>query len=223
MKCRPLIWLVLLLMACTACSQAEETIQPTETPTQEPTSTSTATTPPTMTLTSTQTSTPTLVPTPVGEIIKEPLLRFSFFGPVDYEINSYIFRRSYFVATIFQKTTHWTNAIILNDMDITDQGSMSLELVLSTWLVNLDIFDATAEDTGEIYSININQYEAVAIDFSGETNSYPIKGQIIGYQPDDNHIMVGIAWIDVSDDPDIWDNQGVYLFEYVLESVKFEE
>jgi len=223
MKFKSLIYVLFVLIAGSACNAIQESPLPSDTPPHTATTTSTATSTPTLTPTSTQTPKPTLVPTPVGEIIKEPLLRFSFFGPVDYEINSYIFRRSYFVATIYQKTTHWTNAIILIDMDITDQGSLPLELAISTSLVNLDIFDATAEDTGEIYSMNINQYEAVAIDFSGETKSYPIKGQIIGYQPDDNHIMVGISWIDISTDPDIWENQGIYLFDYIVKSVRFED
>jgi len=223
MKIRPLIWLVLLLIICSACSQVEETLPPTETPTKEPTSTSTATLAPTLTPTSTQTSTPTRVPIPDGQIHNEEVLRFSFFGPYDYSVNTGIYLYDYSFAAIYQKTTYWTKSIILIDVDTTDFGTVPIEFVLSTILQNLDFFEATANETGDIVPVTINQYEGVAANFSGETNGFPIKGQSVAFQTDENHVMVGISWFDISEDPDIWDNEGVYIFEYVLESVKFEE
>lgn len=223
MKNRPLIWLALLLIVCSACSPAEEPIPPTETPTQEPTSTSTATTTPTMTPTATQTSTPTRIPIPDGQIHSEEVLRFSFFAPYDYSVNTGIYLYDYSFAAIYQKTTHWTRAIILLDVDTTDLGSVPIEFVLSTMLSNLDFFEATAEETGEITPIMINDYDAVSADFTGETKGFPIKGQSVAYRTDENHVMVGIGWFDVSEGPNIWDYHGVDLFQYVLESIQFEE
>lgn len=222
MKFKSLIYVLFVLTAGSACNAIQESPQPLDTPTLEMTMTSTATTAPTITPTSTQTPTPTLVSTPEGQIVTDPLLRFSFFWPSNYEINAFIYRQTYSYATIYQKTTHWTKAIILLDLDITDQGSLPLDLILSTTLVNLDFFNATAEETGEIVPMSINQYEAAAIDFTGKTNGYPIQGQIIGFQSDNNHVFVGISWFDISTDPNIWENQGKHLFEYVLHSVSFE-
>ena len=179
MKIRRIIWLAALLIICSACSPAEETIPPSETPIPEPTSTSTSTsTPtstPTMTSIPTQTVTPTRMPLPEGQIHSEEVLRFSFFAPYDYSVISGNYLYDYSFAAIYQKITHWERAIILIDVDTSDLGAVPVEFVLSTTLSNLDFFEATAEETGEITQIMINDYEAVSADFTGETKGFPIK------------------------------------------------
>jgi hypothetical protein len=220
MKILSLSCVLLVLTACSAYTAIQEPAQPLDAPTQEVTIIHTSTSTPT--LTPTQTLTPTTMPTPEGQTVSESLLRFSFFGPADHEIISGIYRQYYSFAAIYQKTTHWDKAIILIDVDISNQGNLPIELVLSTLLVNLDYFNATVEETGEFSSLTINDYEAIAVDFTGETIGYPIQGRSVVFQPDENHIFVGISWNDISTDTDIWANQGIHLFDYVIHSVSFE-
>ena len=213
---------ILLTSACGSMLESPVSIDaPTEANTVLPTKTASPTPLPTLTSTRTPTSTATPFPKPEGESVSDPLLNFNFFGPADYEISSGIYRRDYAFAAIYQKTTHWTNAMILIDMDVSDQPDLPLSLILATALTNLDFFNAAAEETGEPYPIEINLYEAVAVDFTGETQGVSIQGQIIGFEPDPDRVFLGIAWSDIAKDPDSWENYGAHLFQFVLQSVRF--
>ena len=228
MKRKWIIFLFLMLIVVSACDSDVEssshkdkpTDVVTKTLTKSPSPTLTPTATPTTTPIPTITSTPTIFPTPEGEMISDTVVDFSFFIPVEYESISGIYRRSYSFAAIYHEDQHWTKAIVLMDIDKTDQEDLPLSFYLLTCLDNLDYFNATVQESGVPYNIDFNPYTTLAADFTGYTEGYPIQGQIIGYEPDDESVVVGISWFDISEDPEIWENEGIFLFRYVLDSIK---
>jgi hypothetical protein len=223
MKKNLMLIVFFLLGVCTACTSAQTAAQHTVPPTTAASSTPTPTATITPTLTPTQTLTPTPFPTPQGELVANPMGDFSFLLPSGFELNTGIYRYLYSFASIFQGEDYWQKAIILIDMDISDQPALLLSVYLLLALENLDYFNAAAENIGEPFDLMINEYDAQAINFSGNTQGIPIQGQIIGYEISDDHLMVGVSWADVSVDPEAWNNEGVYLFGYVMESVVIGE
>jgi hypothetical protein len=225
-----LITIFLMLIALSACDSNKELSlvkdQPTqvkqETLTSSPSPTLKLTATPTKTLTTTPTvtSTSTIFPTPAGEMVSDTVVDFSFFVPENYKNISGIYRRSYSFAAIYQEDQHWIKAIVLMDIDKKDQDDLPLSFYLLTSLDNLEYFNATVKESGVPYSIDINSYKTLTADFTGLSEGHPIQGQIIGYEPDDESVIVGISWFDVSEDPKIWEHEGIFLFRYVFDSIE---
>ncbi len=223
MKIKFMLVALLLAGICSACHPAQNTVQNTGNAasalTSTPSFTPSPTITPTVTPTPTRTLTPTPFPTPKGEFVANPMGNFSFLLPDGFELNTGIYRYLYSFASIFQGEEYWNKAIILIEMDVSDQPALPLPIFLLLALENLDYFNASAEDVGEPYDLTINDHAAQAIDFTGSTKGTPVQGQIIGYEIRDGHIMVGVSWADVSADSGAWESEGVYLFRYVMESV----
>jgi hypothetical protein len=176
-----------MLIAVSACNSDVGSPLPTDKPTDvikktlsnSPSPASTRTAIPTKTPTTrpTVTSTPTIFPTPDGEIVSDTVVDFSFFVPYGYENISGIYRKSYSFAAIYQKEQHWTKAIVLMDIDKTDQDDLPLSFYLITCLDNLDYFNATAQESGVPYNIDINPFTTLAADFTGFSEGDPIRGR----------------------------------------------
>ena len=128
MKRKWVITIFLMLIALSACQSnkelslskdqppddKQETITSSPSPTLEPTATPTKT----LTKTPTVTLTPTIFPTPVGEIISDTVVDFSFFVPENYENISGIYRRSYSFAAIYQEKVFGKYNLIKTTYDL---------------------------------------------------------------------------------------------------------
>jgi hypothetical protein len=222
MKWKFVIVVMIITAICSACNPTPSAAPVTETP-PAPTATPGSTFTPNPTPTPTQTLTPTPFPTPEGERVANPMGNFSFLLPSGFELNTGIYRYQYSFASIFQGEDYWRKAIILIEMDVTDQPALPLSVFLLLALENLDYFNAAAEDIGEPYDLLVGEHDAQAIDFNGNTQGVPIQGQIIGYMIDEGHLMVGVSWADVSADSEAWDSEGVHLFGYVMDSIEVDE
>ena len=221
MQWKRLAFVMLFIMTVSACSTAPDSSQAvnplTATSTIAPTDT------PAPTFTPTETATPTQYPTPQGEPLTSPMVHFTLFIPAGFESITGIYRYQYAYAAAYQGEDYWEKTIAVLDMDVSDELDLPLEVFLVLALENLDYFNATVEDMGSAFDIDTNFPGSQAIDFTGNTQGVPIQGQIIGFKPDDDHVLIGLAWFDVSTDPEAWDNEGVHLFHYVMDELVIEE
>ena len=227
MKAKLLTTVLIVCWVCSACQAASTPPRMTDPPVTTKTLTPTLTLTPTPSTTPnpTETTTPTPYPTPRGQQIKNPMGRIAFFRPEDFELSSGIYRYVHTYAAIFQGEAHWQKAFIFVDLDISDQPGFPLSIYLAYALDNLDFFNASVDNTGIPYTFptKIASFEAEAIGFSGETEGIPIEGEIIGFMPDNDHVIACVGWFDISNDPDIWTNEGIHLFHYIMERVVLVE
>jgi hypothetical protein len=221
MKQKRLFLVMLVIITLSACATAPDSSQAVDLPTTTATASPTET--PAPTPTPTETATPTLYPTPQGELLTSPLLRFALFVPAGFESITGIYRYQYSYAAAYQGEDYWEKTIVVLDMDVSEEPDLPLEIYLLLALENLDYFNAAVEDTSAAFDADSQFPGAKAVDFTGNTQGVPIQGQIIGFKPDDDHVLIGLAWFDVSADPEAWNNEGVNLFHYVMDELVLEK
>ncbi len=211
----------LVSLACNATNVLPFLATQTPTPTYTPTATSTPTKTPTPTLT----STPTITPTPSGEIVFEPQEGYSLYIPDGF---SAYCDKGVCIVSQDSKSYYkgmWLNYAALPKSYSDSERDLFFILFMNGMLDKFKQLSVVAQEKSDPYAINLGNMDGQAIDFTGTAGSsdYPMEGQIVALSPNPEHIFWAMAWVDTSSESDVWQEQGIGIFHFILDSTTFKK
>jgi len=203
---------ILLFTFAVGCSTSF-IVAPTATPIATFTSTSTPI--PTQTATATSTKPPIATQTPLVKLGEQHVIReggFSLRVPLAY--GSQVEERQVFISSL-----DGTLVISFASVDSTSSEEEIIDEYLNALASRSDgEFEKTSAEP-----VMVDGLEGVAFDLTGSLFGSPLQGKTFIVPRDSNHFLFALGMSNIAEDEAAWEEQGVKVFEAIVESIEFFE